>query len=344
MKKKLRKPFPFGKRFFFAYNKNKIANFTKIFETKKSLLMKKKKKSYFSDYTFAKNEHGENPNYKEKKTDFVTPKKQLGQHFLMDKNIAQRIVEALTPDTQAYTLEIGAGTGVLTDFLWKENTENQKTETEKNTETRFFAVEIDKESVEFLHKKYPTLAVAQIDVLRTTPSEWFAGNLPKDAKFRIISNFPYNISSQVFFKILDYREQITEVVGMLQEEVARRFSAKPNTKDYGILSVFLQAFYEVEYLFGVPPEVFNPPPKVNSGVIRLRRNEVVDLGCDEQELRALVKLGFGQRRKTLGNAIKILGLQEEFTKNPIFKKRAENLSVADWIMLTNMIKGLKSKK
>ncbi len=295
--------------------------------------MKKQKKSrHLITFNFAKSDNGENPNYKENKKGQVTPKKQLGQHFLMDKNIAQRIVESLTPDAQAYTLEIGAGTGVLTDFLLKTYTDNPEN-------NRLFIVEIDGESVRFLQKKYPTVQLAQLDVLHTTPKEWFLDKLPEGHTFRLISNFPYNISSQVFFKVLDYRDQVTEVVGMLQEEVARRFCAKPKTKDYGILSVFLQAFFDVEYLFGVPPEVFNPPPKVNSGVIRMTRNQVKDLGCDEKKFRALVKLGFNQRRKTLRNALKTMFLQEDVLKSPLMEQRAEELSVADWIFLTNLIKG-----
>jgi 16S rRNA (adenine1518-N6/adenine1519-N6)-dimethyltransferase len=289
--------------------------------------MKKKKPQYFSTFTFAKNEEGKNPNYKESKKGLVTPKKQLGQHFLTSLPIAQQIVESLTQDKEAYTLEVGAGTGVLTELLL------QKVDNEK-----FFVVEIDLESVNYLQKKYPNLQFSQKDILETTPKEWFLDKLPdENTKFRLISNFPYNISSQIFFKVLDYKHQVTEVVGMLQEEVARRFCAKPKTKDYGILSVFLQAYYDLEYLFQVPPEVFNPPPKVYSGVIRLKRNEVEKLDCDEKKFRALVKLGFNQRRKTLRNSLKTLNISDEDLQNPLFELRAEALSVADWVFLTNLL-------
>ncbi|MEN0057025.1 MAG: 16S rRNA (adenine(1518)-N(6)/adenine(1519)-N(6))-dimethyltransferase RsmA, partial [Mucilaginibacter sp.] len=217
----------------------------------------------------------------------VRAKKHLGQHFLTDKNIAAKIVDSLKPEGRYnHVLEVGPGMGVLSDFLL------QKTEYETSL------IDIDEESFQFLQKKYPQLGKRLInaDFLEMDFSGVF------DSPFAIIGNFPYNISSQILFKILDNRQQVVEVVGMFQKEVAERCSAKPGSKEYGILSVFLQAYYKVEYLFTVKAGVFNPPPKVLSAVIRLTRNNSEALNCDEKLFWQIVKAGFNQRRKTLRNA------------------------------------------
>ncbi|TAE70966.1 MAG: ribosomal RNA small subunit methyltransferase A [Bacteroidetes bacterium] len=259
---------------------------------------------------------------KKKSSEKVDPKKHLGQHFLIDMNIATNIVEALT-NHKSYThlLEIGAGTGVLTTSLMKRE--------------NFFVVEIDTESVVFLKKKYPTLALLEADFLETEPTDWFQQENFNE-KFGVISNFPYHISTQIFFKLLPYKNQVMEVVGMLQKEVAMRLAAKPKTKDYGILSVFLQAYYHIEYLFTVEPDAFDPPPKVRSGVIRLTRNEVEKLDCNETKLMQIVKQGFNQRRKTLRNALKGLQMNEKVLQSHYLDKRAEELSVDDYVILTNL--------
>lgn len=262
------------------------------------------------------------PIKKTKNNQKVTPKKHLGQHFLIDIQIAENIVNALT-NHKNYThlLEIGAGTGVLTNFLCeKEN---------------FSVVEIDTESVQFLRKKYPNLSLVEGDFLETTPDIWFQKENFNES-FAVISNFPYHISTQIFFKLLPYKNQVFEIVGMLQKEVAMRLAAKPKTKDYGILSVFLQAYYDIEYLFTVEPDAFDPPPKVRSGVIRLKRNDVEKLNCNEIKLMQIVKQGFNQRRKTLRNALKGLQMNEKVLQSHYLDKRAEELSVEDYVILTNL--------
>jgi len=252
----------------------------------------------------------------------VRAKKHLGQHFLTDKNIANKIVESLRPGGK-YTqiLEVGPGMGILSDFLL------QKTEYET------YLVDIDTESYEFLQKKYPQLGKRLIntDFLEMDFGSIFSGPLG------IIGNFPYNISSQILFKVLDNRQQVVEVVGMFQKEVAERCSAKPGSKEYGILSVFLQAYYQVKYLFTVKAGVFNPPPKVLSAVIRLTRNSVLELDCDEKLFWQVVKAGFNQRRKTLRNALSSLINKEKMGEEPLLELRAERLSVADFVKLTKKI-------
>ena len=245
----------------------------------------------------------------------VRAKKSLGQHFLTDQSIASRIVDALQGSD---VLEVGPGMGVLTQYLLNKNLK---------------VVEIDKESVVYLKKHYPALGVGLIegDFLKMNLSGLFPG------QFSIIGNFPYNISSQIFFKILEYRDLVPEVVCMIQKEVAERIAEKPGTKTYGILSVFLQAWYDIEYLFTVGPGAFNPPPKVHSAVIRLTRNSRTSLGCDEKLFRSVVKTAFGQRRKTLRNSLKPLVQQAQgtgITSDPIFDLRPERLSVEDFIALT----------
>jgi len=251
----------------------------------------------------------------------VRAKKHLGQHFLKDLAIAEKITGSLSPDSR-HILEVGPGTGILTRFLLERGFDS------------FRLVEVDHESVDYLKDHFPTLGDGLIegDFLRLNPGSLFNGS------FAIIGNFPYNISSQIFFKVLDHREQVTEVVGMVQQEVAKRIAAKEGSKTYGILSVLLQAWYTIDYLFTVPASVFIPPPKVTSAVIRLRRNEVQSLGCDQDLFTKVVKTAFNQRRKTLHNALKpIAAYQGKFAG-----KRAEQLSVADFIDLTNELAGIPS--
>lgn len=254
----------------------------------------------------------------------VAPKKHLGQHFLKDENIAQRIVTALQANAQTKVLEVGPGTGVLTKYLIEKDFE------------QFQALDVDAESVEYLKKNYPEHS----DKFLLAD---FLNDRIEGEKVAIIGNFPYNISSQIFFKVWDNRHAVNEVVGMIQKEVADRICSKHGNKVYGILSVLLGAFYDIEYLFKVPPSVFNPPPKVDSAVIRLVRNERKSLDCDEKLFKRVVKMGFGKRRKTLRNALKELNLPKEETEAVVFSKRAEQLSVADFEELTLLIQTICKK-
>lgn len=250
----------------------------------------------------------------------VRAKKRLGQHFLTDMGIAQDIVDALSPQT-ARVLEIGPGMGVLTQFLLqKENLE-------------VHAVELDEESVAYLRQHYPALGprLYSMDFLKADLTSLI------EPPFSIIGNFPYNISSQILFRVLDYREQIPEVVGMFQKEVAVRIASKPGNRDYGILSVLLQAYYDIEYLFTVEEYVFNPPPKVKSAVIRLKRNGCKQLPCNEDLWKQLIKTAFNQRRKTLRNSLKNVVFEDGFTENAIFQKRPEQLGVDDFVFLTEHV-------
>ncbi len=244
----------------------------------------------------------------------VRAKKALGQHFLTDQGIAKSIVAALD-GRQA--LEVGPGMGVLTQYLLPR----------KNLSLKL--VEIDDESVVYLRKRYPDLGdnLIEGDFLKMNLDGIFEGD------YSVIGNFPYNISSQIFFRILDHRDRIPEVVCMIQKEVAERIAEKPGTKTYGILSVFLQAWYDIDYLFTVGSGAFNPPPKVQSAVIRLTRNSRLSLGCDEKLFRTVVKTSFGQRRKTLRNSIKPL-LRQEIMSDPVFDLRPERLGVEDFVALT----------
>ena len=248
----------------------------------------------------------------------VRAKKFLGQHFLTDEKIAQRIVDSLSPDAN-HVLEIGPGMGVLTKYLIT------------RTNTVFHVVEIDRESVAWLHEKYPGLDVIEGDFLKYDTSALFHDT------YAIIGNFPYNISSQILFRVFEQRDRVHEVVGMFQKEVAERVTAAPGSKTYGILSVLLSAFYKMEYLFTVHENVFNPPPKVKSAVIRLIRNEVEKLPCDEQLFIQTVKVGFNQRRKTLRNALRSIGAPIDALPADLLSKRAEQLSVDDFIILTKHI-------
>lgn len=252
----------------------------------------------------------------------VKAKKHLGQHFLTDKNIAEKIVNSLQPAGQYdQVLEVGPGMGILSDFLLQK------------TAYQTHLIDLDVESYQYLQKKYPSLGDKLIngDFLELDFKSVFPG------KLGIIGNFPYNISSQILFKILDNRQQVVEVVGMFQKEVAERCAEKPGSKEYGILSVFLQAYYKVEYLFTVKAGVFNPPPKVLSAVIRLTRNEVEKLDCDEKLFWQVVKAGFNQRRKTLRNALSAIINKEKMPDEPMLELRAERLSVADFVELTQKI-------
>lgn len=253
---------------------------------------------------------------------FVSPKKHLGQHFLRDENIAKKVVDSLTKKNYSAVVEVGAGTGVLTKYLLKE----------KNLS--LLVVEIDKESVAFLKKNYPELKerILEKDFLDVDfNSPPFGGSW----RGAVIGNFPYNISSQILFKVLEYRNQIPEMVGMFQKEVAQRIAAPPGIKTYGILSVLLQAYYRIEYLFTVHENVFMPPPNVKSGVIRLTRNSTEKLECNEELFFEVVKTAFNQRRKTLRNALSKFELKNSGLE--ILHRRAEQLSVNDFVRLTNKI-------
>jgi 16S rRNA (adenine1518-N6/adenine1519-N6)-dimethyltransferase len=250
----------------------------------------------------------------------VRAKKGLGQHFLIDETIAQEIVNSLSAEAVA-VLEVGAGMGILTKFLLqKENIDLQ-------------VVEIDRESVSYLHTHYPELEsrIVAADFLKLDLSAMFVDN------FSVIGNFPYNISSQILFKVLDYKDYISEVVGMFQKEVAVRIASPSGKKDYGILSVLLQAFYDIEYLFTVEPNRFNPCPRVQSAVIRMRRNAVERLDCDEPVFKTVVKMAFNQRRKMLRNSLKTIPFPECFTQEKIFEKRPEQLSVGDFVYLARNV-------
>lgn len=259
----------------------------------------------------------------------VKPKKFLGQHFLRDLDIAGRIADTVDSCPELPVLEVGPGTGVLTQFLL------QKKRPLK-------VVEVDFESVAYLRKHFPRLEndIIEDDFLQMKLDRLFDG-----APFVLTGNYPYNISSQIFFKMLENKERIPCCTGMIQKEVAERIAAAPSKKAYGILSVLIQAFYKVEYLFTVSEHVFDPPPKVKSAVIRMTRNEVERLGCDEKLFKQVVKTTFNQRRKTLRNSIKpILGKDCPLTSKPLFDKRPEQLSVQDFIELTNDVeKALKQQ-
>ncbi len=252
----------------------------------------------------------------------VRAKKALGQHFLTDQSIAKSIVDALSHDSASRdVLEIGPGMGVLTRYLLQREDIDLK------------MIEIDTESVDYLLTHFDGLQgkLVEGDYLKLDVSRFFKIN------YRVIGNFPYNISSQIFFKILEDKDRIPEVVCMIQKEVADRISEGPGTKVYGILSVLLQAWYDIEYVLSVGPGAFAPPPKVKSAVIRLVRNSRQELGCDEKMFRQVVKTAFNQRRKTLRNALKPLISENTDTSDPVFDLRAERLSVEDFIKLTKMV-------
>ena len=251
---------------------------------------------------------------------FVRPKKHLGQHFLNDENIARKIVASLQPSVLP-VLEVGPGMGVLTKHLLN------------LPEKECYFIDTDQESIDYLAEKYPEHLQQFIhaDFLRFNLGKLFTG------QFEIIGNFPYNISSQILFKVLEHRGQVTQVVGMIQKEVAERLAAGPGSKTYGILSVLLQAFYRIEYLFTVNETVFIPPPKVKSAVIRLTRNETERLDCDEEMFFKVVKAAFNQRRKTIRNSLKTFYIDyEKYDLVHLAGKRAEELGVEEFVRLANI--------
>jgi 16S rRNA (adenine1518-N6/adenine1519-N6)-dimethyltransferase len=252
----------------------------------------------------------------------VRPKKYLGQHFLRDQNIAQKVVSALRAQDHMLTvLEVGAGMGVLTQYLLS------------RADINLYVIEIDHESVSYLRERFPKLKDKLIegDFLEMELRPLFSSPIA------VIGNFPYNISSQIFFKILEDKNLVVEVVCMLQKEVADRIASRHGNKTYGILSVLLQTYYDIEFLFKVPPGVFHPPPKVMSGVVRLVRNQRGSLPCDENLFTRVVKQGFNNRRKTLRNALKNLNLPPAILGLTVFDKRAEQLPVEEFIHLTSLI-------
>lgn len=260
----------------------------------------------------------------------VRPKKALGQHFLTDEDTARRIADTISSGElesacgNAYAglpvIEVGPGTGMLTKYLME-------------SPRPLKVIEIDTESVDYLHKVYPSLDVVEGDFLEMPVDELATGD------FILIGNYPYNISSQIFFRVLDFKERIPVVAGMLQREVAQRICSGPGSKVYGILSVLLQAWYDCEYLFTVDEDKFLPPPKVKSGVIRLTRNSRKELGCDERMFKTVVKTTFGMRRKTLRNSLaSLMGPESPLREDPILGKRPEQLSVEEFIYLTNRLR------
>lgn len=254
----------------------------------------------------------------------VRAKKALGQHFLTDLNIARKICFSLsggTADSPSKVLEVGCGMGVLTQFLLQRD------------DVVTYGAEIDSESVEYLHEHYPDFAPRLIegDFLKMDLRERFGEEV------KVIGNFPYNISSQIFFKIIENRDIVPECVGMIQREVAVRIAEPPGSREYGILSVLLQAWYDIDYLFTVGEKVFNPPPKVKSAVIRLKRNATQKLGCDEVLFVKVVKASFGQRRKMLRNSLRSVFGDFSGVEHRFFTERAEKLSVADFVELTNWV-------
>jgi 16S rRNA (adenine1518-N6/adenine1519-N6)-dimethyltransferase len=257
----------------------------------------------------------------ERKMEKVKAKKHLGQHFLTDENIAKKIADTLQLNGYDIVLEIGPGMGVLTKYLL-----------EKDIET--YVIEIDTESVEYLNAHYPKLhgKIISKDFLKYNLNEVF-----NEKPFALIGNYPYNISSQIVFKCLEMRNQIPEFSGMFQKEVAERICEKKGSKTYGILSVLAQAFYHVDYLFTVHENVFNPPPKVKSGVMRMKRKENFQLPCDEKLFFNVVKTAFQQRRKTLRNSLKSFALSDNLKEDTIFDLRPEQLSVEQFIDLTQKI-------
>lgn len=250
----------------------------------------------------------------------VRPKKFLGQHFLTDLSVAQRIAETISAGR---VLEIGPGMGVLTQYLLK------------NKDIDLTAIELDRESVAYLKEWYPELHLIEGDFLKLNLAELYP-----EGEFCVIGNYPYNISSQIFFKVLEYKDRIPVCSGMIQKEVAERIASKPGKKAYGILSVLLQAYYDIEYLFTVNENVFAPPPKVKSAVVRLTRNRRQELGCDEQLFKQVVKTAFNQRRKQMRNSLmSLVGKDNPLLSDPVFTKRPEQLSVEEFIQLTNLIDG-----
>lgn len=253
----------------------------------------------------------------------VRPKKSLGQHFLKDLQIARKIADTLNDFKHLPVLEVGPGTGVLTQFLLENNID-------------LTVVELDRDSVAYLHDHFPRLEgrILGEDFLRMDLSKHY------QTPFCVIGNYPYNISSQIFFKVLEYKDMIPCCSGMIQKEMAERLASPPGKKSYGIISVLIQVWYDIEYLFTVDENVFNPPPKVKSAVIRMTRNKRTELDCSEKLLKTVVKTAFNQRRKTMRNSLKpLLGKECELFSLPVFDKRPEQLSVEQFIELTHLVAG-----
>jgi 16S rRNA (adenine1518-N6/adenine1519-N6)-dimethyltransferase len=254
-------------------------------------------------------------------------KKSYGQHFLTQEPIAERIAKSLTrtADYDMQVLEVGPGKGMLTKYLLAEN-------------YNLLCVEADKDMVDFLNKQYPKMLKGRVigaDFMKIPLEDYYSG------QFAIIGNFPYNISSQIIFKAIDYRAQVVEVVGMFQHEMAVRVCAKPGSKDYGVITILTQAYYDCEYLFSVHHSAFAPPPRVESAVIRLVRKPEMEIACDATLFRTIVKLAFGQRRKMLRNTMRALIESDEVLQEPFFNERPEQLSVQAFIDLTNRVAALR---
>ncbi len=289
---------------------------------KNAPVSKKKKKKYPN-----------NPKYNQKQVQeegAVKAKKHLGQHFLKDESVAQKIAQTLSLDGYQNVLEIGPGMGVLTKHLLQRDLD-------------LVAMDLDDESIVYLNHSFPLehaailkqnnrLNIVEADFLKFDLTELYG-----EEQFAITGNFPYNISSQIVFKMLEMRHQIPEFSGMFQKEVAKRICEGPGNKTYGILSVLVQAYYDAEYLFTVPPGVFDPPPKVDSGVLRLTRKKELTLPCDERLFFKVVKTAFNQRRKTIRNSLKTFNLSDNLKEDAIFDQRPEQLSVADFVTLTQKI-------
>lgn len=248
-------------------------------------------------------------------------KKSYGQHFLTNEDLSWQIAESLSLNGYSRALEVGPGQGFLTKYLLKRDLD-------------LLVVEADRDMVTYLEKHYPALQerIIPADFMKLDLSQFF-----KNEQFALIGNYPYNISSQILFKMLDYRDQIPEMVGMFQKEVAERVVAPAGSKTYGVISVLMKAYYDGEYLFTVGPENFNPPPKVQSAVIRLRRKEDSELGCNPKLFKQVVKQAFSQRRKMLRNTMKIYFTNNNFLENDFFKQRPESLTLEDFIQLTNWV-------
>ena len=256
----------------------------------------------------------------------IKTKKNLGQHFLNDKNIGKKIVESLKLDNYKRVLEIGPGKGILTEFILEKK-------------IKLDLVELDKECINYLIEKYPEIKnkIINQDFLKLDLNRVF-----RNDSFAIIGNFPYNISSQIIFKVLDYRDKIPYLIGMFQKEVAERICHVPGSKKYGILSVLTQLFYKTKYLFSVNPSVFDPQPKIKSGVIELTRKKIFKLNCNENQLFKIIKLSFQQRRKTLRNSLKILDIPFFLREDTIFDKRPEELSGKEFVEITKKISNVNS--
>jgi 16S rRNA (adenine1518-N6/adenine1519-N6)-dimethyltransferase len=255
----------------------------------------------------------------------VRAKKHLGQHFLIDETVTENITLGLTNHNDCKSvIEVGPGMGALTKYLINYRHD------------AFRVTEIDQESIHYLKQHYPDIEIIEEDFLQLDLNQYTIDN-----KVSVIGNFPYYISSQILFKAYDNKEIVTEVVGMFQKEVADRISSPPGSKRYGILSVLLQAFYDIEYLFTVEPEAFNPPPKVQSAVIRLTRNKVEAINCDQKLFKQVIKAGFNQRRKTLRNSLKAF-LTDEIKTDEIFNDRPERLSVEQFIYITNLVQSVQT--